>query len=73
MLEIASYLVLEFAGAVDAFPAPSGTRRIASLDHETLDYAMEDGVVVISGGGEGREVVPRARRGSVVSGLPANP
>ena len=51
-------LVLELV-AVDARPATSRARRVAALDHEVRDHAVEDHVVVVAALGEGREVLAR--------------
>jgi len=49
-------LVLEF-GAVDAGASAAGTRWVTALDHEALDDAVEDDVVVLAGCGEGGEIL----------------
>ena len=48
--------VLKLA-AVDAAAATTSARGVTALDHETLDDAVEDDVVVFACGGEGGEVV----------------
>lgn len=48
-------LVFEFA-APDGFPARAVAVRVAALDHEFADHAVEDGVVVVAVAGVGDEV-----------------
>ena len=48
-------LVFEFF-AVDGSAAAAGAGRVAGLEHEVWDYAVEDDVVVVAALGEGGEV-----------------
>jgi predicted transcriptional regulator len=53
-------LVLELA-AVDGRAAATGTGGVTTLDHEALDDAVEDDVVVLAGCGEGGKVLAGLR------------
>lgn len=55
VLEGGHEFVFEFR-PVDATAAAAGARRVAALDHEAFDDAVEDYVVVFAGVGEGGEV-----------------
>ena len=55
MLQSRIYLVFEFF-AVDGSAAAAGAGRVAGLEHEVWDYAVEDDVVVVATLGEGGEV-----------------
>ena len=50
-------------GAPDGFAAGAVAERVAGLDHEFADHAVEDGVVVVAGAGVGGEVFDGARGG----------
>lgn len=56
VLQVIPNLVLELF-TVDAGAAPSRTGRIAALDHEVRDDAVEDGVVVVVARCQGAEVL----------------
>jgi len=43
--------------AVDAAAAPARARRVAALDHEVLDDAVEDDAVVVAAAGERLKVL----------------
>jgi hypothetical protein len=53
-------LVLELA-AVDGGAAATSTGGVTALDHETLDNAVEDDVVVLAGCGESGKVLAGLR------------
>lgn len=55
MLQLRAYLVFK-CPAVDGLPVAPGATRIAALDDEILDYAVELDVVVVSPPGELNEV-----------------
>lgn len=57
MLQIGADLVFEFAARKDGFAAAAGSCRVAALDHEVGDDAVEGGVVVVGAGAEGGEVL----------------
>ena len=70
MLQSRIYLIFEFF-AVDGSATAAGAGRVAGLEHEVWDYAVEDDVVVVAALGEGGEVgaglensrsVPRCKR-----------
>ena len=52
--------------AVDGSAAAAGTGRVAGLEHEVWDYAVEDDVVVVAALGEGGEVVAGLKKGKSV-------
>ena len=56
MLERRDELVLKLR-SVDGCATASGAGRIATLDHEALDDAMEDHVVVFARLGQGGKVL----------------
>lgn len=51
--------------AVDGAAAAAGAGRVAGLEHEVWDYAVEDYVVVVAALGEGGEVLARLWLGSM--------
>lgn len=57
MLQVGADLVFEFAAREDGFAAAAGSCRVAALDHEVGDDAVEGGVVVVGAGAEGGEVL----------------
>ena len=64
MLQSRIDLIFELV-AVDRSAAATGTGRIAGLEHEIWDYAVEDDVVVVPALGEGGEVVAGLRNNSM--------
>lgn len=60
-LQLGVNLVLELV-AVDAAAAAAGAGRVAALDHEVLDDAVEDGAVVVAALGKLRKVLARLGR-----------
>ncbi len=44
-------LIFEFL-AVDGCSTPSGACRVAGLEHEVGDYAVEENVVIVTAAGE---------------------
>ena len=52
--------------SVDGSAAAAGTGRVAGLEHEVWDYAVEDDVVVVAALGEGGEVVAGLKEGKSV-------
>lgn len=56
---------MDFVGklaAIDGGAAAPGAGRIAALDHEIADDAMEDGVVVVATSNQLGEIAARVRR-----------
>lgn len=56
MLQLSVDLVLKLL-AVDRTPASAGAGRIASLDHEVRNYAVDDDIVVVASLGKRRKVL----------------
>ena len=55
MLQSRIDLVFEFL-AVDGSAAATGAGRVAGLEHEIWNYAVEDDIVVVAALGEGGEI-----------------
>ena len=68
MLQSRIDLIFELV-VVDRSAAATGTGRIAGLEHEIWDYAVEDDVVVVPALGEGREVVAGLGNNSMSVGI----
>ena len=60
------YLIFELF-AIDGSATAAGTSRIAGLQHEVWDDAVEDDVVVVAALGEGGEVVAGLKMEQCVS------
>ena len=60
-LQLGTDLILEFF-TIDAAAAAARARRVAALDHEVGNDAVEDGAVVVAARGERREVLARLGR-----------
>lgn len=60
-LQLGTDLILKFF-TIDAAAAAARTRRVAALDHEVGNDAVEDGPVVVAARGERRKVLARLGR-----------